>query len=218
MTGVSLNINKKKSNVILGKETRCIGGVEFLEDELCGIKFRISPASFYQVNHAQTEKLYTLVKEFADLCGKETVYDLYCGVGTIGLTLAKQADSIIGIETVRDAVENARENAKRNGIKNAEYIEGAAEEILGGGFDKGDFKRPDVVIVDPPRKGCDEKLLNSILLAKPKKIVYVSCDPATLARDLKILCREDYEIKRIRPVDCFCETVHVETVCLMEPT
>ncbi len=231
VSGVSVNENRTRGNVILGRKTRCIAGDPYLEDRLCGLTFRISPASFYQVNHDQTEKLYGLVREYARLTGKETVFDLYCGAGTIGLTLADAAGQIIGIEIVADAVKNAKENARLNGIENASFFCGAAEELLDspeavqalmercdGGSSAGACETADagtVVIVDPPRKGCDRKLLDAVLGAAPDRVVYVSCDPATLARDLRILTDGGYQVERARPVDCFCETVHVETVCLL---
>ncbi len=218
--GVSISVNTKPGNVILGDRLVTISGKPYTEDVLCGVPFRISPHSFYQVNHDQTETLYGLVREFAGLTGTEHVWDLYCGIGTIGLSLASSAGRVTGIEVVPEAVEDARANAARHGIRNAEYYAGAAEEVLpallaGDPSAAGSFSESDVVIVDPPRKGCAPSLLETIISLQPSKIVYVSCDPATLARDLRILADGGYRIRRVRPVDCFPMTVHVETVVLL---
>ena len=284
LVSVSINVNREKTNVIMGKEMRVLWGRGWIEDSLrvldsadfeeAGgaedrsadsdekVTFRISPLSFYQVNPRQTEKLYSLALEYAGLTGKETVWDLYCGIGTISLFMAKRAKKVYGVEVIPQAIEDARENARRNRITNAEFFVGKAEEVLPGfykgepltvsegnpvgtaenrpdgltesssdgkvlktnGMDRAENGKvtaevqmchPDVIVVDPPRKGCDEKCLETMLAMQPGRIVYVSCDPATLARDLKILCVGGYEIKRVRAVDQFGHTGHVETVCLL---
>lgn len=235
MTNVSLNVNKEATNVIMGTKTRTLSGEPVIEDTLriyelgegvadfqtvlgkepAGqVRFRISPLSFYQVNPVQTEKLYSLALNYAGLTGQETVLDLYCGIGTISLFLAGKAGKVLGIETIDDAVRDARENARINHIENAEFITGNAEEVLPRMYNEGKLSA-DVIVTDPPRKGCDEACLNTILSLEPKRIVYVSCDPATLSRDLKILCDGGYRLERVRPVDQFPHTVHVETVCLL---
>lgn len=265
IVSISVSINKEKTNVIMGQEIRVLWGSGWMEDSLRvldaadfgvenmeggnvegeeKITFRISPLSFYQVNPRQTEKLYALALEYAGLTEKETLWDLYCGIGTISLFMAKRAKKLYGVEIVPQAIEDARENARRNGITNAEFFVGKAEEVLPG-FYKGDsgsvslengkaeaengkdngraeetetlvrerMRHPDVIVVDPPRKGCDEKCLETMLAMQPERIVYVSCDPATLARDLKVLCGGGYELKRVRAVDQFGGTVHTECVC-----
>ncbi len=216
----------------MGKKIRLLWGNEYMEDSLKvmnlsghgeteaaqteeRIIFRISPLSFYQVNPRQTEKLYCLALEYAQLTGKETVCDLYCGIGTISLFMAKRAGKVYGVEIVPQAIEDARENARRNQITNAEFYVGKAEEVLPELFERKGI-RPDVIVVDPPRKGCDEKCLETMIAMQPERIVYVSCDPATLARDLKILCGGGYEIRRVRAVDQFGHTCHVEVVIMMQ--
>ena len=186
------------------------------------LTFKISPLSFYQVNPVQTEKLYSLALEYAGLTGKETVWDLYCGIGTISLFLAGKAKKVCGVEIIPQAIDDARENAKRNHIENAEFFVGKAEEVLPEFYEKAmkevssdEMLHPDVIVVDPPRKGCDDACLNTMLRMQPERIVYVSCDSATLARDLKILCDGGYEIRKVRGVDQFGMTVHVETVVLL---
>jgi 23S rRNA (uracil1939-C5)-methyltransferase len=180
-----------------------------------GITFSISPLSFYQVNPVQTEKLYSLALEYAGLTGKETVWDLYCGIGTISLFMAKCARQVYGVESVEQAINDARKNAKRNNIDNAKFYVGKVEEVLPYLYSKEGIYA-DVICVDPPRRGCDEKCLDTILKMSPRRIVYVSCDSATLARDLKYLCTDgSYEITKARAVDQFCHTTHVETVCLL---
>ncbi len=277
MTSISININMKNTNVILGDVTECIWGQPYITDYIhlrtCGkkansenaedgspadtggaeefdltdtaIAYHISPQSFYQVNPVQTEKLYSLALEYAGLTGKESVWDLYCGIGTISLFLAGKAGKVYGVEIVPQAIEDAKSNAKLNGITNAEFFVGKAEEVLpefyekaaagrmsvnfvkgvegigskntAGAADAGsDMLHPDVIVVDPPRKGCDEKCLETMLKMQPERIVYVSCDSATLARDLKILCAGGYALKRVRPVDQFGHTTHVETVALLQ--
>lgn len=221
LKGLCLNINKADTNVIMSDKLITIYGEPYITDTIGDVKYRISPLSFYQVNPLQTVKLYDTVKEFADLKGTETVWDLYCGIGTITLYLAGQAKKVCGVEVVPEAINDARENARLNGIANAGFYVGAAEEVLpayyegkGENHDK-DFMKPDVIVVDPPRKGCDEACLSTMIKMDPEKIVYVSCDPATLARDLKYLCENGYALKRVRPVDQFCHTMHVETVALL---
>ena len=218
---ISVSINTEKTNVIMGKEIRVLWGKERIQDTLGGIQFSISPLSFYQVNPVQTEKLYGLALEYAGLTGKETVWDLYCGIGTISLFMAKKAKQVYGVEIIPQAIEDARENACNNHITNAQFYVGKAEEVLPEFYEKASASKdvseaeklhPDVIVVDPPRKGCDEKCLETMLAMCPERIVYVSCDSATLARDLKILCEGGYELKRVRPVDQFGQTVHVETV------
>lgn len=219
MTSISINCNTEKSNVILGKETRTIWGQPYITDYIGNVKYQISPVSFYQVNPAQTEVMYGLALDYADLHGTETVWDLYCGIGTISLFLAQKAKQVYGVEIIPQAIEDARRNARLNQIENAEFFVGKAEEVLPEFYEKekAEGRQPyaDVIVVDPPRKGCDEKLLDTILKMSPPKVVYVSCDSATLARDLKILCGGGYRLERVRAVDNFCQTVHVETVVLL---
>ncbi len=242
MSSIMININKERTNVILGSECSVIWGNSYIEDSICGIMFRISPLSFFQVNPVQTEKLYLKALEYAELTGNETVWDLYCGIGTISLLMATKARKVYGVEIVPQAIEDAKNNALRNSLNNAEFFVGKAEEVVPRIYDE-DMKKaenesvdskesskensglpdsasfesvmrinPDVVVVDPPRKGCDETLLDTIVKMNPKRIVYVSCDSATLARDLKYLVANGYEIARVQPVDQFAHTVHVETV------
>lgn len=218
MTDISINMNKEKSNVILGDKIVNLYGPGYIEDYIGDVKFRISPLSFFQVNPTQTEKLYGKALEYADLTGSETVWDLYCGIGSISLFLAKKARKVIGVEIVEPAVEDARMNAKINGIENAEFIAGAAEEVVPKYFEahQGEPEcRPDVIVVDPPRKGCDETLLRTMVEMAPKRIVYVSCDSATLARDLKWLEGNGYRLKEVTPCDMFGQGVHVECVTLL---
>lgn len=231
MTSISVSLNTEKTNVIMGKEIYTIWGKDVIHDtihmrdaennfapigDISGgdIEFSISPLSFYQVNPVQMEKLYSLALSYAGLTGKETVWDLYCGIGTISLFLAKAAKQVYGVEIVPQAIEDAKGNAIHNSISNAEFFVGKAEEVLPRKYEEeGIFG--DVIVVDPPRKGCDEACLDTMLKMKPDRIVYVSCDSATLARDLKVLCEGGYELKRVRAVDMFPMTVHVETVVLM---
>ena len=218
--------------MILGEQTEAIWGQSYITDYIhlrdCtnfertgkAISYHISPQSFYQVNPEQTEKLYSLALEYAGLTGKESVWDLYCGIGTISLFLAGKAGHVYGVEIVPQAIADAKDNAKRNGFSNTEFFVGKAEEVLPEFYaehknEKTDMLHPDVIVVDPPRKGCDEKCLETILLMKPERIVYVSCDSATLARDLKVLAEGGYEVKRVRAVDQFAHTTHVETVVLL---
>ncbi len=238
MTSIWLNYNTKNTNVIMGTEGRVLWGQNTITDVIhrrsieeinsgkdClrydskenapqGITFAISPLSFYQVNPIQTEKLYSLALEYAGLTGEETVWDLYCGIGTISLFMAQCAKEVHGVEIVPQAIEDARKNAERNHIENATFYVGKAEEVLPRLYEE-EHIFADVICVDPPRKGCDEACLNTIIKMAPKRIVYVSCDSATLARDLKYLCENGYEIRKVRAVDQFGQTVHVETVCLL---
>lgn len=210
---ICLNINKEKTNRILGEKVVPIYGQTYIEDRIGDITYRISPLSFYQVNPEQTQKLYGTALEYADLKGDEVVWDLYCGIGTISLFLAQKAARVCGVEIVPQAIEDARENARRNGFTNAEFFVGAAEDVVPEQYEQsGGSLRADVVTLDPPRKGCDEKLLRTVVQMEPERIVYVSCDPATLARDLKYLCGEGYELKRVRACDMFGHSSHVETV------
>ncbi len=213
---ICLNINKEKTNRILGEKVVPIYGQTYIEDRIGNITYRISPLSFYQVNPEQTQKLYGTALEYADLKGDEVVWDLYCGIGTISLFLAQKAARVCGVEIVPQAIEDARENARRNGFTNAEFFVGAAEDVVPEQYEQsGGSLRADVVTLDPPRKGCDEKLLRTVVQMEPERIVYVSCDPATLARDLKYLCGEGYELKRVRACDMFGHSSHVETVVLL---
>ena len=214
MTSITINVNKKHSNVILGEEIRLLWGQEYITDRIGDISYRISPLSFYQVNPMQTQKLYAKALEYADLHGQETVWDLYCGIGTISLFLAQKAKFVRGVEIVPAAIENAKENAKLNGLENTEFFVGKAEEVLPREYKKNGVYA-DVIVVDPPRKGCDETLLETMVEMNPERIVYVSCDSATLARDLKYLCERGYELRKVCPVDQFGMTVHVETVVLL---
>ena len=214
MTSITINVNKKRSNVILGEEIRLLWGQEYITDRIGDISYQISPLSFYQVNPMQTQKLYAKALEYADLHGEETVWDLYCGIGTISLFLAQKAKFVRGVEIVPAAIENAKENAKLNGLENTEFFVGKAEEVLPREYKKNGVYA-DVIVVDPPRKGCDETLLETMIEMNPERIVYVSCDSATLARDLKYLCERGYELRKVCPVDQFGMTVHVETVVLL---
>lgn len=218
LRSLCLNINKEKTNKILGDKIINVWGDNYIEDYIGDVRYRISPLSFYQVNPVQTEKLYGTALEYAGLTGNETVWDLYCGIGTISLFLAKKAKAVLGVEIVPQAIEDAKINASINGIDNALFIAGAAEEVsdyISANPDYSIYDKPDVVVVDPPRKGCDGKLIDTILNIRPERIVYVSCDPATLARDVKLLGQGGYELKRVRACDMFGMTGHVETVCLL---
>ena len=239
MTSISININTKNTNVILGDVTECIWGQAYItdyihlretRDSLVGdvaefaltdtaVAYRISPQSFYQVNPVQTEKLYSTALDYAGLTGAEYVWDLYCGIGTISLFLAQKAKKVYGVEIVPQAIEDAKNNAKLNGIENAEFFVGKAEEVLPEFYEnlkEGDaMLTPDVIVVDPPRKGCDNACLETMLKMQPNRIVYVSCDSATLARDLRILCEGGYELVKVRAVDQFPHTGHIETVVLL---
>ncbi len=216
LKGVCLNVNCEKTNVILGPTVLPVWGDTYLTDYIGEIAYRISPLSFYQVNPAQTKVLYHKALEFAGLTGNEIVWDLYCGIGTISLFLAAKAKQVYGVEIVPQAIEDAKENALRNGITNAEFFVGAAEDVLPAQYrESGGSMRADVIVVDPPRKGCDEALLQTIVKMEPERVVYVSCDPATLARDVRYLEGNGYRLVKAQPVDMFPGTVHVETVCLL---
>lgn len=212
MTSVSVNVNMERTNVIMGKKVRVLKGEEKIEDSIGDVVFRISPLSFYQVNPVQTRKLYGQALEYAGLTGEETVWDLYCGIGTISLFLAQKAKKVYGVEIVPEAIADAKENAVRNEITNAEFYVGKAEEVLPRKYEE-DGVYADVIVVDPPRKGCDEKCLETMVRMRPGKIVYVSCDSATLGRDLKYLGENGYEVKAWRGCDMFPGTVHCE-VCV----
>ncbi len=220
MTSITLSINKEKTNVIMGSQIEPLWGKTYITDYIGNVKYQISPLSFYQVNPIQTEKLYGLALEYAGLTGKETVWDLYCGIGTISLFLAQKAKEVYGVEIVPQAIEDARNNAKINGIENARFYVGKAEEVLPEYYaqyekEHGKKAHADVIVVDPPRKGCEESLLQTMVDMEPERIVYVSCDSATLARDVKFLREKGYELARGRGVDQFGHTVHVECVVLM---
>ena len=210
LESVCLSVNRRRTNVILGDELHTLWGKAVMEDTLGGLRFSISPLSFFQVNPVQTEQLYGLALEYAQLTGSETVVDAYCGAGTISLLLAQKAKRVIGIEIVPQAIDNARENAARNGITNAEFLVGATEELLPRLVAEG--LAPDVIVIDPPRKGCERAVLDAILAARPKRVVYVSCGAPTLARDAKYLCEHGYRAERVQCVDMFCWTGAVETV------
>ncbi|KON85286.1 RNA methyltransferase [Rossellomorea marisflavi] len=208
------NVNGKRTNVIMGDDTRVLWGEEVIHDSIGDVKFAISARSFYQVNPEQTKVLYDQALAYADLQGEETVIDAYCGIGTISLFLAQKAKKVYGVEIVPQAIEDARKNAALNGMDNVEFEAGPAEVVIPAWYEKG--IKADVLVVDPPRKGCDEALLNTILSMKPKKVVYVSCNPATLARDLKILEAGGYRTKEVQPVDMFPQTMHCEAVARIE--
>ena len=213
LKSVMIDSNREKTNVVLGKKLRTVWGQDFITDRLCGLEFRISPLSFYQVNRGQAERLYRMAAQYAGLSGRETLLDLYCGTGTIGLSMAKDARRVIGVEVVEQAVKDAEANAARNQIENAEFLcmdaAKAAEQLEQQGT------RPDVVVLDPPRKGCSRELISTVARMKPDRIVYVSCDPATLARDLKLFSGLGYRAEELTPVDMFPRTEHVECVALM---
>ncbi|MBP3952548.1 23S rRNA (uracil(1939)-C(5))-methyltransferase RlmD [Bacillus suaedae] len=208
------NINPKRTNVIFGDQTTVLWGEEYIHDYIGDIKFAISARSFYQVNPEQTKVLYDKALEYAELSGKETVIDAYCGIGTISLFLAQRAKHVYGVEIVPDAIADAKRNAELNGISNVDFAVGEAEKVMPWWYAQG--IRPDVIVVDPPRKGCDEALLETILNMKPKRVVYVSCNPATLARDLKYLEQGGYKTKEVQPVDMFPHSTHIENVAVLE--
>lgn len=221
MTSITFSINKEKTNVIMGNEIRLLWGKTYITDSIGDVQYQISPLSFYQVNPVQTERLYGKALEYAGLTGQETVWDLYCGIGTISLFLAQKAKQVYGVEIVPQAIEDAKNNAKINGIENAEFYVGKAEEVLPEYYDRyqrehnGETAHADVIVVDPPRKGCEESLLQTMVDMQPEKIVYVSCDSATLARDVKYLRENGYEIRKVKATDMFPMSVHVETVVLL---
>lgn len=213
MTALIQNINTQKGNIILGKECYVLWGNSFIEDELCAIRFRLKPLAFLQVNPLQAQKLYTYVTELAALTGKETVFDAYCGIGIMSLMLAKKAHKVIGVEIVLEAIETAKKSAELNGITNAEFYVGACEKILPELIKAHQI--PDILVVDPPRAGCEQELLKTIADAAIQKIIYVSCNPATLARDIKILTEYGYHASPVTFVDMFCQTKHIESVTLL---
>lgn len=213
IASVILNINKKRTNLVLGEKNITLYGKDKLTDSLLGLEYEISPHSFFQINHAQTELLYKKALEYAEIDKNATVFDLYCGIGTISLSAARLAKRVVGVEIVPDAIENAKKNANDNGIDNAEFYCAAAEDITPKLIADGVI--PDTVILDPPRKGSDEKTLGAIVKAAPERIVYVSCNPATLARDLKYLTENGYETKAATAFDLFPQTCHVESVALL---
>lgn len=215
MHSISYNINQEKTNVILGEKTVNLYGPGYITDKIGDISYRISPKSFYQVNPAQTKKLYDVALEYAALSGNEVVWDLYCGIGTISLFLAQKAKKVYGVEVVPEAIEDARQNARQNGIENVAFFVGKAEEVLPEQFHKHQVYA-DVIVVDPPRKGCDKACLDTIVEMAPKRVVYVSCDSATLARDVKYLGERGYEVTRVRGVDQFGWGVHTECVVRMQ--
>ena len=211
MTSICVNINKEKTNRILGSKIEEVYGKPYIYDYIGNVKYQIGPLSFFQVNPTQTKVLYEKAMEYADLKGEETVWDLYCGIGTISLFLAQKAKKVYGVEIVKEAIDDARLNAKMNGFDNAEFFVGKAEEVLPREYEKNGVYAY-TIVVDPPRKGCDSKLLETMVKMAPKRIVYVSCDPATLARDLKVLSEQGYEVEKVCAVDQFSHSSHVETV------
>lgn len=213
ITTVVLNVNDKKTSMVLGERDIVLYGKGYIEDTLCGCTFRISPQSFYQINPVQTERLYQTAIDYAELTGKERVIDAYCGIGTIGMVASQKARKVIGVELNRNAVKDAKINAKLNQIKNITFYEGDAGKFMVSMAEEGE--KADVVFMDPPRSGSDEAFLSSVIKLAPKRIVYVSCGPDTLARDLKYLTGHGYKVKKIQPVDMFGFTQHTETVCLL---
>lgn len=211
MTSVTYSVNREKTNVIMGREAGLLWGQAYITDYIGDIKYQISPLSFYQVNPVQTERLYETALEYAGLHGDETVWDLYCGIGTISLFLAQKAKHVYGVEIVPQAIEDAKKNAQINGIENARFYVGKAEDVLPEKYEN-DGIHADIIVVDPPRKGCEESVLHTMVKMQPERIVYVSCDSATLARDVKYLRGSGYEVKRVKAVDMFPHTGHVETI------
>ncbi|MBR1443151.1 MAG: 23S rRNA (uracil(1939)-C(5))-methyltransferase RlmD [Firmicutes bacterium] len=214
VTSISFNVNKEKTNVIMGDKICMLYGKPYITDKLGELSFEISPLSFFQVNPVQTEILYNTALGFADISDSDIVIDAYCGIGTISLFLAQKAKKVYGIEIVEDAIKDAKRNAEINSIDNAEFIVGKSEEVIPMMYKENGIKA-DVVVVDPPRKGCDAALIDVICDMSPERIVYVSCDSATLARDLKQFCCEKYKIEKVTPVDQFCQTSHIETAVLL---
>lgn len=215
MADISYNVNEEQTNVILGNKIIKLYGPGYITDFIGNVKYRISPLSFYQVNPAQTERLYATALEYAGLTGNEIVWDLYCGIGTISLFLSQKAKKVYGVEIVPQAIVDARENVRLNGITNVEFFVGKAEEVLPDWYEKH-HEQADVIVVDPPRKGCDSVCLDTIVEMAPKKVVYISCDSATLARDLKYMCERGYEVKRVRGCDMFGQTTHTESIVLLQ--
>ena len=214
VTSISVSINREKTNVIMGSRIVNLYGPGYITDYIGNVKYRISPLSFYQVNPVQTEKLYSTALEYAELTGKETVWDLYCGIGTISLFLAQKAKQVYGVEIVPQAIEDARANARLNGMDNVSFFVGKAEEVLPEQYEKHQVYA-DVIVVDPPRKGCDTVCLDTIVKMGPKRVVYVSCDSATLARDVKYLGERGYQVEKVRCCDMFGHSTHVETVVML---
>ena len=221
MTSITCSINREKTNVIMGTKIQLLWGQMYITDYIGEVKFQISPLSFYQVNPVQTEVLYGTALEYAGLTGHETVWDLYCGIGTISLFLAQKAEQGYGVEIVPQAIDDAKKNAEINALTNAEFFVGKAEEVLPGYYadytkeHPGEHAHADVIVVDPPRKGCEQSVLDTMVQMEPERIVYVSCDSATLARDVKYLRENGYEIRKVKATDMFPMSVHVETVCLL---
>lgn len=213
VVSILYNQNSRPGNAVLGNRYRLLWGQEKLEMHLRNFTFLLSAPAFFQVNLKQTEVLYDKVLEFADLKGEETVYDLYCGTGSISLFLAQRARKVIGVELIPEAIHDAKENAEKNHIENVDFYVGEAETVFPKLYQKG--LKADVVVVDPPRKGCEQNVLDTILEMGPQKVIYVSCNPATLARDLKFLSQNAYQVEKVQPVDLFCHSMHVETVCLL---
>jgi 23S rRNA (uracil1939-C5)-methyltransferase len=213
LTSVMVNINRKDTNVVLGDTGFALYGKPYIQDVLCGLTFRLSPLSFYQVNRTQAQRLYTLAAEKAAVTGNEVLLDMYCGTGTIGLTMARSAKELIGVEVVPQAVEDARLNAENNDIHNARFI--AADAAKAAKLLETEGIKPDVVVLDPPRKGCDEELIHTVCRMAPSRVVYVSCDPATLARDIRRFSENGYTAEEVTPVDMFPRTAHIETVALL---
>lgn len=215
MTSIIVNTNKAKTNKILGDTCQTLWGKDYIEDYIGNVRYQIGPLSFFQVNPAQTKVLYSKALEYADLQGEEVVWDLYCGIGTISLFLAQKARQVYGVEIIKEAIDDARHNAALNAMDNVEFFVGKAEDIVPAEYERTGI-RPDVIVVDPPRKGCESSLLHTMTEMNPSRIVYVSCDPGTLARDCKILCEEGYAISRVAVVDQFGHSCHVETIVLIQ--
>ncbi|EKE67743.1 23S rRNA (uracil(1939)-C(5))-methyltransferase RlmD, partial [Gallaecimonas xiamenensis] len=214
LTSLVLNINPERTNRVLGFEDKVLFGPGYIEERLGHLDFNLSPQSFFQVNPSQTEQLYGLVQDFAGLDGSQVVFDLYSGVGTIALFLAAKAAKVVGIESVAQAVADARQNAERNQITNVEFHQGQAEVLMPALYEQG--QRADVVVLDPPRKGCDKALLDTLLAMAPQAVVYVSCDPANLGRDLAVLLAGGYRLDKVQPLDMFPHSLHVETLVLLK--
>lgn len=210
---ICLNINRKSTNVILGDKNKVLFGEDFIQDILCDTRFNISPLSFYQINHDQTEIMYDIAKNMLNLKNTDNVLDLYCGIGTIGLTMALDINKLLGIEVIKQAVENAIKNSEINNIRNSDFICGDVVEEID--YISSYIKNVNTIIIDPPRKGCDGRLIDTIMKISPEKILYISCNPCTWARDLKILCKQSYNLRSVVPIDLFPRTGHVEVVCLL---